>query len=181
VCRQGLRAGHTIVGTYRSTGITVSGVSTHRLEVTDGEAVRRLVDQVRPDAVVSTTYRYDDWRVTAEGAAQVALACARVGARLVHLSSDALHAGRPEPYPDDEPPTPIFPYGAAKAAAETAVRSIDPQAVLVRTSLIIGDADSAQIRLSGSVGQPWRGRRASSPTRSAARWRWGTWPGRCWS
>ncbi|MFY1585550.1 sugar nucleotide-binding protein [Micromonospora sp. WMMD734] len=68
------------------------------------------------------------------------------GARLVHLSSDALHGGRPEPYGDEEPPSPVHAYGAAKAAAETAVRAIDPSAVLVRTSLIVGEG-SKQIQL----------------------------------
>ena len=33
---------------------------------------------------------------------------------------------------DDEPPTPVFPYGAAKAAAETAVAALAPGAVIVR-------------------------------------------------
>lgn len=98
------------------------------------------------DAVISTPYRYGDWVVTADGAAHVAYAAARVAARLVHISSDALHAGRPQPYADDDPPTPIFAYGAAKAAAETAVRAVDPGAVLVRTSLILG-AGSKQIQL----------------------------------
>ena len=50
----------------------------------------------------NTPYRYDDWAVTADGAAHVAVAAAEVGARLVHVSSDALHAGRPEPYADDD-------------------------------------------------------------------------------
>jgi dTDP-4-dehydrorhamnose reductase len=81
------------------------------------------------------------------GAANVALAAAEVDARLVHISSDAVHGSRAEPYLDDETPSPVFPYGAAKAAAETAVRAVDPGAVLVRTSLIIGDERSRQIRL----------------------------------
>lgn len=80
--------------------------------------------------MVATPYRYDDWTVTADGAAHVALAAAEVGARLVHLSSDALHGGRPTPYADDDPPSPVNAYGAAKAAAETAVRAIDPGAYL---------------------------------------------------
>jgi dTDP-4-dehydrorhamnose reductase len=58
-----------------------------------------------------------------------------------------VHGGRPEPYGDDEVPTPIYPYGAAKAAAETAVVAIDPAAVLVRTSLIVGDERSKQVQL----------------------------------
>ncbi|WP_432905846.1 hypothetical protein ACQP1S_10930 [Micromonospora matsumotoense] len=48
----------------------------------------------------------------------------------MHLSSDALHAGRPIPCLDDDVPTPVHPYGAAKAAAETAVRVVDPGAAL---------------------------------------------------
>jgi dTDP-4-dehydrorhamnose reductase len=38
-------------------------------------------------------------------------------------------------------------YGAAKAAGETAVAAVDPAAALVRTSLIIGDERSKQIRM----------------------------------
>lgn len=146
VCRRGLGAGWSVVGTFHSGEIAVPGVAARRLDVTDRSAVRALVAEVRPDAVVGTPYRYGDWAVTADGAAHVALAAAEVGARLVHVSSDALHAGRPVPYADDEPPTPVHAYGAAKAAAETAVRAIDPGAALVRTSLIVGEG-SKQIQL----------------------------------
>ncbi|WP_306216180.1 sugar nucleotide-binding protein, partial [Actinoplanes sp. RD1] len=72
---------------------------------------------------------------------------AAAGARLIHISTDAVHAGRDTPYADDEPPSPVYAYGAAKAAAETAVRAIDPAAALVRTSLIIGDARSKQVTM----------------------------------
>ncbi|TCB95297.1 NAD-dependent epimerase/dehydratase family protein [Micromonospora zingiberis] len=146
VCRQGVDAGWSVVGTCHSGEVGVPGVVVRRVDVTDRVAVRTLVAEIRPDAVVSTPYRYADWTVTADGAAHVARAAAEAGARLVHLSSDALHAGRPEAYADDDAPTPIFPYGAAKAAAETAVRALDPAAVLVRTSLILGPG-SPQIRL----------------------------------
>ncbi|MEU8013268.1 SDR family oxidoreductase [Micromonospora parva] len=146
VCRRGVEAGFPVIGTFHSGEIGVPGVDARRLDVTDRAAVRALVAQVRPDAVVGTPYRYEDWAVTADGAAHVALAAAEVGARLVHLSSDALHAGRPVPYLDDEPPTPVHAYGAAKAAAETAVRAIDSGAAVVRTSLILGEG-SKQIQL----------------------------------
>ncbi|MGQ5263825.1 SDR family oxidoreductase [Micromonospora sp. ZYX-F-536] len=147
VCRRASGTGWSVVGTCHSGDITVPGVAVRRLDVTDRAAVRALVAEVRPDAVVSTPYRYGDWSVTADGAAHVAVAAAEMCARLVHISSDALHAGRPSPYSDDEPPTPVNAYGAAKAAAETAVRAVDPGAALVRTSLILGEG-SKQIELS---------------------------------
>jgi dTDP-4-dehydrorhamnose reductase len=128
-------------------GLDVTGTSSSDLDITDRSAVLAAVAALRPEVVVNAAYRADSWTICADGAANVALAARQVGARLVHLSSDALHGGRPEPYRDDDPPTPLHPYGAAKAAAETAVRAIDPGAVLIRTSLIIGDDHSKQIRL----------------------------------
>ncbi|HEX6870749.1 MAG TPA: sugar nucleotide-binding protein, partial [Micromonosporaceae bacterium] len=155
LCREALaraaRAGATatgpVVGTYHRRPGDLAGVAWHRLDLRNRAAVADLVAAVRPTVVINCGYRYDEWAVTADGAAHVAAASAATGARLVHVSSDAVHAGRPAAYSDGEPPTPVFAYGAAKAAAETAVRVLDPSAVVVRTSLILGDADSQQIRL----------------------------------
>ncbi len=147
VCRQAVAAGEQVAGTVHRTPVRLPGVPSYPLDLRDRVAVRDLITRLRPDVVVNTAYRIDDWAVTADGAAHVALAAAEAGARLVHLSSDALHAGRPAPYGDDVAPTPVYPYGAAKAAAETAVRAIDPRAVLVRTSLIVGDERSKQVQL----------------------------------
>ncbi|ASW54665.1 sugar nucleotide-binding protein [Plantactinospora sp. KBS50] len=147
LCRQVGAAGDRVVGTYRSTPLDLPGTQPRRLDVRDRAAVRELVTAVRPDVVINTAYDTADWATTADAAGYVAVAAAEVGARLVFVSSDALHAGAPEPYGDDVPPSPVNPYGAAKAAAETAVRLVDPGAVLVRTSLIIGDERSKQIQL----------------------------------
>jgi dTDP-4-dehydrorhamnose reductase len=130
------------------TGTATTGVQGWSpLDITDRSAVQELISSVRPQLVVNAAYRNNSWAVCADGAANVALAAARSGAHLVHVSSDALHAGRPTPYLDADPPTPIFMYGAAKAAAETAVAAIDPAATIVRTSLIIGDERSKQITI----------------------------------
>jgi dTDP-4-dehydrorhamnose reductase len=110
VARQASASGHQVTGT-----------SSADLDITGRSAVAALVGELRPGVIVSTAYRADSWKICAEGAANVALAAAHTGARLVHLSTDALHAGRPTPYLDDDPPTPVHAYGAAKAAAETAV------------------------------------------------------------
>jgi len=124
VCRRAGALGWTLVG--------------HRVDVRDRAAVGALMAEVRPTAVIHTAYRVGDWATTAGGAANVALAAAAQRARLVHLSSDAVFAGRPEPYTEDDPPSPVHAYGASKAAAETAVAAVAPGAAIVRTSLIVG-------------------------------------------
>ena len=92
--------------------------------------------------IINAAYRQSDWETTADGAAHVALAAAAAGARLVHVSSDAVFSGTAPSYDETRQPDPVTPYGAAKAAAETAVKGIAPAAVIARTSLIIGDGDS---------------------------------------
>jgi dTDP-4-dehydrorhamnose reductase len=129
-------SGWSVVGTYFSAPGPTAG---ERLDVRDPAAVRDLIERVRPDAVVHTATGRDDWRVMADGAAHVAVATAAVGARLVHVSSDAVFSGRDGEYDEAARPDPIYQYGAAKAAAETAVRAVDPGAAVVRTSLILGD------------------------------------------
>ena len=102
---------------------------------------------VRPDIIINAAYRQTDWETTADGAAHVALAAVAAGARLVHVSSDAVFSGTAPSYDETRQPDPVTPYGAAKAAAETAVKGIAPAAVIARTSLIIGDGDSPHERL----------------------------------
>jgi len=108
-------------------GHEVVGASTSQADITSRDAVLALLRAVRPDAVINTAARMDSWPVCADGAGHVAVAAAEVGARLVHLSSDVVHGGRPEPYVEADTPTPLGAYGSAKAAGETAVAG--PQAM----------------------------------------------------
>jgi dTDP-4-dehydrorhamnose reductase len=107
-----------------------------RLDVRDRANVREVIRAVRPDGIIHTAYLQDDWLTTAGGAVNVALGSG--GARLVFVSTDAVFGPRETPYAEHELPCPITPYGAAKAAAETAIQAIAPGAVIARTSLIIG-------------------------------------------
>jgi dTDP-4-dehydrorhamnose reductase len=110
--------------------------------VRDPDAVDALVRALRPVAVVHTAYVQngpDAWDVTAGGSGAVATAAASARARLVHLSTDVVFAGRAgRPYREDDRPDPLTDYGRAKAEAERRVAAADPGAVIVRTSLIYG-------------------------------------------
>ncbi|WP_431039281.1 sugar nucleotide-binding protein [Streptomyces sp. P6-2-1] len=139
--RRAAAEGHATHATYRG-GLppAVPGVVGHALDLRDGAAIDRLVDAVAPRVVVNVSSGGADRTVTAEGAGRLALAVARRGARLVHVSSDAVFSGGLPAYAEHHAPDPVTPYGAAKAAAETVVRLVAPDAVVARTSLVIGDA-----------------------------------------
>lgn len=134
-----VRKGHEVTATFNSGPGTIAGADWTRLDIRHRTDVRELVNTSRPQVIVNTAFVPDDWSVTATGAAHVALAAADALAHLVHVSSDAVFSGLADVYDEDAVPDPITPYGAAKAAAEVAVRAIVPAAAVVRTSLIIGD------------------------------------------
>lgn len=111
------------------------------LDVRDAGAVRRAFERLRPATVIHTAYRQDEAATTREGARIVAVAARRIGARLVHLSSDVVFDGEKQgAYSEEDEPRPLTGYGRAKAAAEQAVAAAHPDALIVRTSLLYGGA-----------------------------------------
>jgi dTDP-4-dehydrorhamnose reductase len=138
VTRQAQRQGARVLATFHRRRPTISGVQWRQLDIRNRHEVTALIQQHRPVAIVNAAYRQSDWATTADGATHVAAAVVVAGSRLVHVSSDVVFAGSAARYDETCPPEPITPYGAAKAAAETAVRRLDPGAVIARTSLIIG-------------------------------------------
>ncbi|MFG6195727.1 SDR family oxidoreductase [Nonomuraea sp. JJY05] len=135
-------AGQVVAATYLTRPGTAAGADWRPLDVRDRTAVAGLIGAFGPDVVINAAYRQSDWVSTAMGPAHLAIAASGNGARLVHVSSDAVFSGKAISYAEDCAPDPVNPYGAAKAAAEVAVQAIDPTAVVVRTSLIIGDGGS---------------------------------------
>jgi dTDP-4-dehydrorhamnose reductase len=142
IVRQGLVAGARVVATFHRRALPVAGVDWQALDVRDRGGVAALVERVRPAVVVNAAFRQADWVTTADGGMHVAAASVAAGARLVHVSSDAVFSARSGSYDERAAPAPATPYGAAKAAAETAVRGLDPAAVVARTSLILGGGES---------------------------------------
>jgi dTDP-4-dehydrorhamnose reductase len=116
--------------------------SADRVEIRDETAVRELFARLRPDVVVHTAYRQDGdgaYAIVVDGSRNVAAASRGIGARLIHLSTDVVFDGRKgSPYVEADEPQPCTDYGRAKTDAEREVVSAHPDALLVRTSLIVG-------------------------------------------
>jgi dTDP-4-dehydrorhamnose reductase len=113
-----------------------------RVEIRDAAAVRALFGRLAPSIVIHTAYRQDGdgaWETTVDGAENVARAAQEVRARLVHLSTDVVFDGRKGvPYVETDATCPLTEYGRAKAEAELRVGAAHPDALVVRTSLIVG-------------------------------------------
>jgi dTDP-4-dehydrorhamnose reductase len=120
------------------------------LDITDPDAVRAAVRDVRPEAVVNCAAWTDvdgaeaaEARATAingDGAGQIAAAAAEAGAFTVHVSTDYVFAGdATEPYAEADPTGPRTAYGRSKLAGELAVAAAAPSAhAIVRTAWVFG-------------------------------------------
>lgn len=124
--------------------------TTHaELDVTDAEAVDRAV--AGAEVVVNATAytRVDDAEahegqaraVNADGPANLAVAAARHGARLIHVSTDYVFDGTAtSPYPEDAPRRPVSAYGRTKAEGEERVLAALPDgALILRTAWLYGE------------------------------------------
>ena len=169
--------GHDLVPALRRAGWVVTALGRDDLDVTDASQCVAAVDG--HDLVVNAaaytavdTAETDEaaaFAVNAVGAANVARACSRAGARLVHVSTDYVFDGTAtEPYAVDHPVAPGSAYGRTKAAGEWAVRALCRESWVVRTAWLYGAGGpsfvSTMLRLAGEretvsvvddqVGQP---------------------------
>ncbi|MEV7739471.1 sugar nucleotide-binding protein [Streptomyces sp. NPDC088921] len=117
------------------------------LDLRDASRLDAIMSEVCPRLVINASSGGADWAVTAQVPIRLAMTAARHGVRLVHVSSDAVFSGARVHYDESSLPDPITPYGAAKAAAETGILAVHPEAVVARMSLIIGDGGSVHERL----------------------------------
>lgn len=131
-----LRLDPDATGTWHRTPVT-GGI---RLDIRDETAVARCVREQRPDVVIHTAYVMGDAETIVAGTRNVAAAADRIGARMIHLSTDLVFDGEHgAPYSEDDDPRPISAYGRAKLEAESFVHGL-----VVRTSLLYGKPGGPQ-------------------------------------
>ena len=78
-------------------------------------------------------------RLNAEGPANLARLAQRIGARLLHVSTDYVFDGSVEgPRREDEAPSPLNVYGRTKAEGEALVMAAAPESLILRTAWLYG-------------------------------------------
>lgn len=126
---------------------TILGVDLPEVDLADPASVGMLVEQV-PELVIHCAAWTDvdgcardpgrALRVNAYGTKHVALACQRLGAALLYVSTNEVFDGQARtPYREYDAANPINPYGYSKWVAEQIVRELAPQHYIVRTSWLI--------------------------------------------
>jgi len=127
----------------------VTAPSREQLDCCRTDKVCEYVTALQPDAVLNAAAftRVDDAETERAEAAQLnaelpgilASACERIGASLVHFSTDYVFGGNASrPYREDDPTGPVNWYGATKLAGELAALSACERIIVLRTSWVYG-------------------------------------------
>ncbi|MEB2351355.1 MAG: dTDP-4-dehydrorhamnose reductase [Burkholderiaceae bacterium] len=118
-----------------------------RMDLSDPDAIRRTIRDIRPDVLVNPAAWTAVDRAEAEPDAAAAInavapgimaeECRRLDALLVHYSTDFVFDGsRTEPWTEDDETAPLNVYGATKLAGERAVVQVGARHLVLRTSWV---------------------------------------------
>lgn len=142
------QVGHELMRTTEALG-HVTGVAREQLDLADAARIRACLDQVKPDLVINAAAytavdaaEQDEARamaINADAPGVMAEECRRLGAILVHYSTDYVFDGsKTTPYVETDTPAPLSAYGRSKLAGERAIAQADCAHIIFRTSWVYG-------------------------------------------
>ena len=146
-------------------GTAVTRAPYVQLDITDADAVSRVLGETKPDAVVhcaawtavdAAEDNEDKVRaINAGGTEHIARACRAIGAKMMYISTDYVFDGQGEmPWsPDCRDYAPLSVYGRTKLEGEQAVASLLDAYFIVRIAWVFGANGRNFIKTMLSLGQ----------------------------
>jgi dTDP-4-dehydrorhamnose reductase len=124
-------------------------IGSKTLNIADADALRAAVRDAAPSVIVNAAaYTAVDKaegdadtarRVNGDAVGVLAAEASRIGAWLVHYSTDYVFDGtKSTPYIEQDPPRPLSVYGSTKLEGEEAIRKTHERHVIFRTSWVYG-------------------------------------------
>ncbi|MEZ8101223.1 dTDP-4-dehydrorhamnose reductase [Vibrio bivalvicida] len=120
------------------------------LDITDKDAVEKVVQEFSPDVIVNTAAYTAVDKAESEpeiadlvnhlGPYNLAAAANKLDATLVHISTDYVFSGEAKkPYDEKDTTAPESVYGKSKLAGEIAIANACPRHVILRTAWVFGE------------------------------------------
>ncbi len=119
-----------------------------QLDISARSDVKSLVSSFRPDVILNAaamtnvdaceTQREAAWKMNVIGVENLVEVARRVGAAVVHVSTDYVFDGKHGPYKEDDRPNPISYYGKTKLAGENVLLTSDIHYAILRTIVVFG-------------------------------------------
>lgn len=141
------QVGHALIP--QLSGCNLIGLSRKDLDLSDVDAIRRVVREIKPDLIINpAAYTAVDkaesepdlaHAINAIAPQILAEEAARINSALIHFSTDYVYDGKKEtPYVESDRVNPTSVYGESKLAGEDAIRSVGIPHLILRTSWVYG-------------------------------------------
>ncbi len=135
-----------------------SAIGHQDVSITDLDGISSVIEARRPDVVFNcAAYNAVDraeserdlaYAVNGEGPRNIAVACRRVGATIVHFSTNFVFSGaNGTPYVESDEPAPISVYGDSKLIGERRVLEAGARSLVIRTAAVFGGPRSFPMRI----------------------------------
>ncbi len=121
------------------------------LDITDENAVSKIIIEQNPDVVINTAAmtnvdlceekksECDDLNVNA--VKYLADSCSEIDAHLIHISTDFIFDGEDGPYKEEDEPNPLSYYGLSKLKSEQLLQAHSVKWTVLRTIIVFGVAE----------------------------------------
>ena len=144
--------GYDVVNELTSRGHTAIGVDIEEMDITDIKSVNNVISSSSPDAVIHCAAwtavdaaedeenRETVHRVNADGTANIANVCKKIGCKMMYISTDYVFDGQgTEPWkPDCKAYSPLSVYGKTKLSGELSVCNTLDRFFIVRIAWVFG-------------------------------------------
>ena len=130
--------------TYNENEVNMKNVHFFGIDLTRKEQLAKI-EKIKPDFIIhcAALTDVDDCEGNPDKAynqnvltsINVASIARKIGAYLIHISTDSVFDGTKGNYKEDDTPNPINVYGKTKLEAEQKVTSIQPDSCIVRTNI----------------------------------------------
>lgn len=162
--------GRTLCEAFRDEEIVVADLP--ECDITDRSSIAAFFAEAEPDVVIHAAAMTDvdgcesngalAYRINEEGTRNVAIVSAAMNARLIAISTDYVFSGEPEEgreaWSEEDTPRPRTVYGASKFAGEEMIRSLYPEAVVLRIAWLYGALGPSfvhtMVKLLSAAGDP---------------------------
>lgn len=149
LCRD-LSSSYKVIATDLQPNSFVSfpNLSYETLDITDRRALDFHVRFYKPSVIINSaaytdvdaceTHKTQAWATNVGGVKNLARACKKHGAKVVHLSTDYIFDGQNGPYSEDDSPHPVSFYGETKLESEKVIQESGIDFIIVRTNVLYG-------------------------------------------
>jgi len=127
----------------------VIGVGREKMDLANPDSIRQVIEEIQPEVIVNASaYTAVDKAETeieqakainGEAPRIMAASAQKLGARIIHISTDYVFDGKKNtPYLEEDETNPIGSYGKSKQEGEKGVREESDRHVILRTAWVYG-------------------------------------------